>query len=110
MAKRFEILHRTIAQSGQVSSVFELQGTDKMGLLVSLITSCEAYWQVSFSTTSADFRRAFKTDGTSVWTWGVASGRAAVDLKDVGGAFPFGRLETSVAQENVCSLAVVMKL
>lgn len=103
-----QTLYRTVATSGTVSSIFALQDAKVEALFAFVPTSCVAYLQVSHN--EVDFTRAFKVDGSAQWAWNIGSGAAAVDLKDVGRAFPFARLETSVAQVAVASLAVVVKL
>ena len=106
---RFGVLHTTIASGDVLSSVIEVQGAKSIGLLVSVPTSCQAYLKGSFDTSSVNARRISKTDGSSDWAWNVGSGMRAVDLEDSAKSFPYMRLETSVAQGGVASLAVVVK-
>ncbi len=107
---RFETFHRTIAQSGSVSSMFGLAGAKSVGLFASVVTSCEAYLQVSFDTSSANFVRAGKKDGSGDFVWSLGPGSLALSLQDTGFPFPFAKIETSVAQEAVRSLSMVVKL
>lgn len=106
---RFGILHTTIASGDSLSNVIEVQGAKSIGLLVNIPTSCQAYLKGSFDISSANARRISRTDGGSNWAWNVGSGMQAIDLKDSGNSFPYIRLETSVAQGGVASLAVVVK-
>lgn len=100
---------KTAAQSSFVSSIFTIQNAKSVGLFAAVVTSCQAYLQVSFDTTSANFMRASKLDGSGDWTWNVGSGAKAISLQDVWVDFPYARLETSVAQANVCSYTMVVK-
>ena len=99
----------SISSGASVSGIISVLGAQNTGLLVHLPTSCTAYLQVSFDTTSANFRRVDKTDGSGDWTWNVGSGKAATMVKDVAGVFPYMRLETGVTQEDTTSLQAVSK-
>jgi len=107
---RFQLLHTIIASGDSVSSTVDLKGGKFGGLIATIVTSADVYLQVSWDTTSANFVRAWKPDGSAVWDWAVASGNAAIDLKDVGIPFPHCRLETGVAQADTASLTFVTKL
>ena len=106
---RYSTGYYTIPISGTVSNIIEVQGADRIGLIVTIPTSCVAYIQGHTEPTSAGFRRISKLDGSNDWAWNVASGNKAIDLQNVS-AFPFLRLETSVAQSSAVALTVVTKL
>lgn len=107
---RFETFHRTIATSASVSSIFQITGAKSMGLVASTLTSCQIFFQVSWDETSANFVRAGKKDGSGDFVWSVGVGSNAITLQDVLHPFPYGRIETSVAQAQVSSLSLIVKL
>lgn len=104
-----QVIYSQIASGNTVSSHVALAYVGRaVGLLVSLVTSATVNIEVSHNTTSADFRAIQKPDGSGAWALGTESG--AVDLKDVILPFPYFRLVAGVAQTDVSSFAVAVRL
>src|SRR3989304_1858648 len=94
-----------ILSGDTLSAVFAIKGVRDMGVLVPTVTSCQAFLQVGTDpTSSSTFMRAFKPDGSGQFTWAVGAGQAALLAREIIGSFPYGRIETSVAQAAPRSL------
>lgn len=107
---RYQTLYTTIASGDVLSGVVAVQGAKTVGVFASIPTSCVAYIKVSYDVTSVNARRMTNSAGSGDWTWSVGSGMKAIDLLPAGNFVPYLRLETSVAQADTASLAVVVKL
>src|SRR3990170_4562415 len=109
---RMQTNHTTIASGDSLSGVISNLGASLVGIFVSITTSCVAYLKASYDVTSVNARRITGAD-TSIasgdFTWAVGSGSKALPLDKAFTAFPYMRLETSVAMTGVCSIAVVTK-
>jgi hypothetical protein len=92
----------TIVQSATVSDVAQFQRRPlgrALSLFAPVVTSCQLFAQVSFDTSSANFRRAQNPAGSGDWTWSLGPGSKAIQA-DALAAFAFFRLETSIAQAS----------
>lgn len=107
---RFQTKFPTIPLSGSVSDLIRLEGATLFGLWAPVVTSCQMFVQGAFDQTSANFVRLTNPAGSGDWVFGVGPGSRAVTLQDAAFVFPFLKLETSVAQAAVRSLAVIAKL
>ncbi len=76
-------------------------------LMIPAINSCQAFLRGSFDTTSANFSRVSKTDGSSDFAWNVGPGPKGISLADI--SFPYVKLEFSVAQSAVRSVSILTK-
>lgn len=104
------ILSNLTANSGtSVTSPFGIIGASKVGVRIPAVNSCNMFVGVSFDTTSANFFRAWKADGSAVFSWPVASVNAALDLSPIIGAFPYARLEFSAALTVTTSFQIFTK-
>lgn len=100
-----------IASGAVVSGTFEMLGARAVGVLApAVVTSCQVFVQVASDTTSANFRRASKSDGSGDWTWSLGVGNKGVSLHDFALPFRYGRLEASVAQTDNRSFAILTKV
>lgn len=106
---RFQPTHASIASGATLSGQIALTGAKLAGLIAYVPTSCQVFIQVSWDQTSANFTRAWLTNGSSTWAWNVGSGYGAVTLQDVAIPFPYARIEAGVAQVGTCSLTTVVK-
>lgn len=106
---RFETKYATIPLSGSVTDIIALAGAKLMGLSVPAVTSAALYVQGSWEAASASLWRLQNPAGSGDWTFAVGPGSKAITLQDVAFPWPYLRIETSVAQAAVRSLAVVAK-
>lgn len=100
----------TIPQSGTISGIVDLKGADLVGVWSPEITSGNMFVQVSFNTTSADFKRVLSEVGSAAYQPLVGPGNIAFALSSVVGPFPHIRFETDTPQTDVRTLVVVTKL
>src|SRR5947208_11062734 len=100
----------TIANGGTVSSTVAIPNATLFGLWAPVLTACSLFIQASPDTTSANFVRLGKSDGTGVWGWLVGTGSAAVTLQDIAFPFSYLRLETSAAQGAQRDFQLVLKI
>ena len=101
----------TVATSGTVSDIFDLQNAGLAATLwAPVITSGLVYLQASPDTTSANFTRMGKSDGSGVWSWSAAAGSGCISLRDVLGGIRYARVETQNPQADVRSFAVITQL
>lgn len=110
MPNLIHVQYVTIPLSGFVSGTVNVKGDRLHGLWVPVVTSAVLYVLGSFDTTSANFVRLQKPDGSADWTLAAGTGSKAVTLQDFGFTWPYLRLESSVAQAAVRSFAVVSKV
>lgn len=110
MPNQIHVQYVTIPLSGFVSETISVKGDGLHGLWVPVITSATLYVQGSFDTTSANFVRLQKPDGSGDWTLAAGTGSKAVTLQDFGFTWPYLRIESSNAQAAVRSFAVVTKV
>ena len=100
----------TIANGATVSSTVNVQNGTLFGIWAPVLTACSLFIQGSPDTTSANFVRLGKSDGTGAWGWLVGTGSAAITLQDVAFPFPYLRLETSAAQGAQRDFTMVVKI
>jgi len=103
------IQHVTIAQSASVSGNVSLVGASAIALFAPTVTSCQVFLQGNFDTTSANFFRVFDKDGAAQWSWDLGVGSSCIAVHDTVWPIAQVRVETSVAQANVRSIAVLTK-
>jgi len=89
-----------VSSGDSVSETFTVEGAVIAGLWCPAVTSCQAYLQGSFDTTSANFVRVFKDDGSAAFTWDVAVGSASLPITAAVMPFPNFRVEFGVAQDT----------
>lgn len=99
----------SIPLSGTLSEIITIQPAVLIGLRFATITSAQVYVHGATTATSADFRRMFKTDGTTHYVINAGVGSCAAVGYDSLFPFAFARLETSVAQSAVTSIEVILK-
>ena len=104
-----ETAYTIIASGDSQSGVISNLRASLVGILVSIPTSCAIFLRASMDTTSANFRRITAETGGGDFIWSVGSGNKAIAVGDVGVMFPYLKLETSVAQTAVASIAVITK-
>jgi hypothetical protein len=101
----------TIVQSASVSDIAQFQRRPlgrTLSLFAPTVTSCQLFAQVSFDTTSANFRRAQNPAGSGDWTWSVGAGSRAIQA-DALGAFAFFRIEASTIQNSAVVFTLAVK-
>ena len=103
-----QTLYQTIPLSSRVSSYFALKGTKITGLWAPVVTSGQAYLLGSFDTTSKNFVRVWRADGSSSWAWNVGAGSKCV-APDVMGPILHGKIETQNAQSAVRTFVITTK-
>ena len=109
---RLQTAYAIIASGDTLSGVISTIGAKTVGFFVSIPTSCAAYIQASYDVTSANAKRITGVTagiGSGDFTWAVSSGSKALDISGVAAAFPYLRLETSVAMTAVGSISVITK-
>ena len=77
---------------------------------VPAVTSCQAYLQASYDTTSANFFRIQNTAGTSTFVLTAGAGSKVFPVPVANISAPYIRLETSVAQADTRSCLAIVKL
>lgn len=103
------VVYTTIALSGSISDAVGIANATKVGLLLHVPTSCQVYLRGATSANSVHAKRVMDTDGTSSFVINGAASIQAIDITDRVAAFPYLRLETSVAQSAVASFSIVFK-
>src|SRR5947207_3234901 len=105
------VRYPTIPLSGTVSDAVDVTGAKSIGVWVPTVTSGQLLLRGSFDQTSANFVPLMNQNLTPIASkWWADIGPGSIGLViDVGYGFPFPfiKLETSVAQASVRSLAVV---
>lgn len=105
-----ETSYTTVASGDSQSGIISNLRANRMGILVSIPTSCAVYLRASMDTSSANFRRVTTTVyAGGDFVWNVGSGNKAVEIGDVAAVFPYLKLETGVAQTAVASITVITK-
>ena len=110
-----QTFYPTIALSASISSDIVLGRARDIGLWLPTITSAQVFLKGAFvpartSPASADFVRIHDPRSQAAWFWNAGPGSAAAVLTDIARPFTHLRLETSVAQSAVRSLAIHIKL
>lgn len=101
MAIDNQTIFAQVSSGGTVSETIEVKGAVLAGLWCPTVTSCEAYFQGSFDTTSANFVRIRKDDGSADnFVWSVGVGSCAIPVTTQVMTFPYLRVEFSVAQDT----------
>lgn len=100
------VIFATIPLSGTLSTQIQIPNTEKAVLWCPTVTSCQILLQGSFNTTSTNFVRVQNSAGSGAWTFSAGIGSNCISLKDAG-HFPYARIETTVAQAAVTSLAII---
>ena len=103
----FSIQHVTVPLSKQVSGDIDLTGAELVGIFAPTVTSCDLRFQGNYDTTSANFLRMADVDGGADWVWALGTGSKGTVVTDVAHVVPFARLELSVPQAALRSLAIV---
>jgi hypothetical protein len=114
-ARNVIVRYATIPLSGTVAEPYiDLSGARTAALWIPTITSAQVLLRASFDTTSANFVPVYNQNATPIssrW-WvdaAVGSMTVAIDV-EYGTPYSFLKLETSVAQAAVRSLAIITKL
>jgi hypothetical protein len=110
MAGRIETKFATIASGASVSGTVALVGADLFGLWAPVVTSCQIFLQGNYDTTPANFVRLQNPAGSGDWAFAVGAGSKAISLQDVAFPWPYLRVETSVAQTDVRTFAIPVKI
>lgn len=108
MGMRTSVQLPTIAQSATVSADFALAGAEFVGIMAPVLTSCQAYLQVNYATTSAGFVRVAAIGAAADFVWLVGAGSSAM-YSEALAPFAWGRIETDVAQAAAREFSVVTK-
>ena len=98
-----------ISGSGLVSPEFAIAGARELAIVAPVLTSCQAFLQGNFDTTSAGFVRVAELDGQGDFTWTTGPGSNAISA-EVLKPFEFGRIELDVEQAAAREFTVVRKL
>ena len=101
------IQYVTVAQSGTVSGAFSVRNASKVALQFP-VTNGNAFLQGAFDTTSANYVRLYKTDGSGAFTLTTPTSVGAV-VSDVMAPFTNCRVEFSAAQTGVRTITVLAK-
>jgi hypothetical protein len=103
----------TIAQSATVSDAVDVTGVKTLGVWIPVVTSGQLLLRGSFDQTSANFVPVFAPNASPIasrWFANIGPGSATLAIDLAAAPFPFVKLETTVAQAAVRSLALVCKL
>ncbi len=109
MGARFQELYVTIAQSATVSDTLSIKHAKEGFISVPTVNSCVLKTQASWDTTSANFKDVTAQDGSTRWSWEIETGNKAIPLFGLH-QFPYLRLETGVAQSDVRTFVIGVKL
>lgn len=109
MGARFELQYVTIAQSATVSDTLAIKHAKEGFVSVPEVNSCVLKTQASWDTTSANFCDVIASDGATRWSWQVNSGMVAIPLFGLH-QFPYLRFEAGVAQSDVRTFVIGVKL
>jgi len=101
--------YATIPLSGTISTIFELRGSDNAALWVPVVTSCVGYMQASIDTTSANFFRVQNAAGSADYDRSIAAGSKCYRVGEAARLMRYCRLEVSVPQTSVRTLAMTTK-
>jgi hypothetical protein len=98
----------TVPLSGMVSGDIAIAGAREIALIAPALTSCQAFLQGNFDTTSAGFVRVAQLDGSGdfVWTTGVGSNALSAEVLK---PFAFARIELDIDQAVARDFSVVRK-
>src|SRR4051812_30069854 len=113
MARSPFVKYPNIPLSGTVSDAVDVTGAKFIAVWLPVVTSGQLLLRGSFDQTSANFVPIMNPNATPIasrWWADTGAGSAGVLLDWAAQAFPFIKLETSVAQAAVRSLAVISKL
>lgn len=106
----FQTQHVSVASGSAVSETLNLKAFNIAGVFFPTVDSAgNCYVQVSFDTTSANFVRAFKADGSAAFAIATGAGSIAATLQDAIMPFPHARFEFDVAQTDTRTLTVTSK-
>lgn len=108
---KFVTQYTTIASGQTLSGIVGLsRARDTVSVWLPVVTSCQAYLQASFDTTSANFYLVQNTSSTStfVLTAGPGTKHFSVPVSQVGA--PYMRVQVSVAQTGPISLCVLASI
>ncbi|MDR7401308.1 MAG: hypothetical protein QN155_03650 [Armatimonadota bacterium] len=106
---RAQVLFTRIASGATLSDPVAVKGADLFSVWAPAVTSCQVFLQGSWDPVT-NFVRLTNPAGSGDWAWALGPGQRAVTLQDVAFPFPFLRLESSVAQTDTRTFAVVVKL
>lgn len=100
-----------IASGDTLSDTIDLRGMRDAGIVLPNSMG-QSFLQVSFDTTSANFRRAQNPLGSGQdWTIGsLGATGAAVAIADIIGPFPYARLEQGAAVTDTRTIVVTGKV
>lgn len=108
--QKTQIQSATIALSGSLTGSIPIAGATQIGLWVPVVTSCQLFVLGSYDQSSANFTRLTNIAGSGDWTLSVGPGSRSVSLVNGGAsAFPFIKMETSVAQAAVRNFFISAK-
>lgn len=100
-----------IVNSGdQVSGDIALIGARLVALQVPTIDSCQMFIQGNTVTVSAEYVRLLNPLGSGDWTGEVGVGSRMVDVSALMAAVPQARIELGVAQTDVRTFALAVKI
>lgn len=114
MSYRNHVGYAVVASGGQVSDDFAVAGLRDIAIQAPLINSCQIFLRGNFqpvNPASADFVRLRNPDFVvgSQWAWPVGPGSEAVVVSPVLAPFPWGRIETAVAQTDTRTFTILGK-
>jgi len=104
------IKYATISSGSTLSTAIDVANSDLFGLYIPIVNSCQLYLQGSFNTTSGNYARIFSSDGLADWSAFTAAGSRCLPIQGIGIPFASIKIETSVAQTDVRTFALVAKL
>lgn len=103
-------LSLTLAQSTTVTSAYlNVTNGNLFALWAPVLNTCSIFVLGSPDTTSANFVRLGKSDGTGNWGW-ATPGSQAVTLQDIAFPFPYLKLEASVGQAADRVFQIIVKI
>ncbi len=109
MGARYQEMYVTIAQSGFVSELISIRHARDVTLSAPEVNSCLLKMQGSTNTTSANFKNIIAADGSTRWVWEVEDGNTAIPITGLE-LFPYLRIEVDVAQTDVRTFTIGVKL
>lgn len=96
------ILTTTVASGFSHSAPVSIPNASLIGVWAPIVDSCQAFFKVSFNTTSANFVRLSNTGSASdpFLTWNLGVGSKALILGDALAAFSSIKIELGVTQTD----------
>lgn len=101
-----------VLSGSTVTSPIGIGNAEKIGIWAPTVTSCQLFVQGAFNQTSANFVRLMEANLTSPrshFVFPVGPGSLGVMLESVVAAFPFIKLESSLAQTDTRTFGILFK-